>query len=114
MARPKKPQPIETKKTNKVNLRPLSGYVLVEPSGSETTTASGIVLPETVQEKKNDQGLVVAIGDDIYFGDGRAVKSPVVVGDKVVFKKWGSDEIKVMGIEYKIVKFEDLIAVLEG
>ncbi len=47
------------------------------------------------------------------FENGKTVKSPVRVGDKVVYKKWGGDEIKVSGVEYKLVKFDDLMAILE-
>lgn len=88
------------------------GYVLVEPSAAETKTTSGLYLPETVQEKPA-QGTVVAVGDDFYLPNGNVVKSPVSVGQKVVYKKWGGDEIKLSGVEYKLVKFEDLMAIIE-
>jgi len=88
------------------------GYVLVEPSEAETRTSSGIILPESAQEKPA-QGTVVSVGDEMVFENGKTVKSPVKVGDKVVYKKWGGDEIKVLGVEYKLVKFDDLMAILE-
>lgn len=88
------------------------GYVLVEPGEAETKTASGIILPESAQEKPA-QGKVVACGDDMVIEGGKIVKCPVEVGDKVVYKKWGGDEIKVGGMEYKLVKFEDLMAIIE-
>lgn len=97
----------------KVTLKPLIGYVLVEPSEAETRTVSGLYLPETVQEKPA-QGTVIAIGEDVVLDSGKIMKSPVKVGDKVIYKKWGGDEIKVGGVEYKLVKFDDLMAVLEG
>ncbi|MBI2022226.1 co-chaperone GroES [Candidatus Daviesbacteria bacterium] len=96
-----------------LNIKPLMGYVLVEPSAAETKTASGLYLPETAQEKPA-QGTVVAIGDDMVFENGKTLSSPVKVGDKVIYKKWGGDEIKLSGIEYKLVKFDDLMAILEG
>ncbi len=95
-----------------IGIRPLMGYLLVEPLAPETRTAAGIYLPETAQEKPAE-GTVVAIGDDMYLPDGKVFRSPVQVGQKVVYKKWGGDEIKVHGKEYKIVKFEDLMAILE-
>ncbi|OGE43876.1 hypothetical protein A3B45_02495 [Candidatus Daviesbacteria bacterium RIFCSPLOWO2_01_FULL_39_12] len=98
---------------NKVSIKPLMGYVLVEPSEAETKTASGIYLPEGAQEKPA-QGVVVACGDDMVMENGKVVKCPVKVGDKVVYKKWGGDEIKIDGVEYKLVKFDDLMAILEG
>lgn len=86
----------------KITIKPLMGYVLVEPLEAPTQTASGIILPESAQEKPA-QGKVLAVAEN----------SPVKVGDRVVYKKWGGDEIKVDGIEYKLVKFEDLMAILE-
>jgi chaperonin GroES len=97
--------------TKKLGLKPLMGYLLVEPVAAETTTASGIVLPETAQEKPA-QGVVLCVGDDMFTEDGRQLKAPVKVGDKVVYKKWGGDEIKVGGVEYKLVRFDDLMAIV--
>ena len=97
---------------SKLSVKPLMGYVLVEPLLAETKTSSGIYLPESAQEKPA-QGTVVAVGDPIYF-DGREVLSPVKLGEKVIYKKWGGDEIKVDGKELKLVKFDDLMAILEN
>ena len=104
---------VSSKKTEekKKSVKPLMGYVLVEPSSAETTTISGIYLPESAQEKPA-QGTVVALGDPLFI-DGREILPPVKMGDKVVFKKWGGDEIKVSGVEYKLVKYEDLMAIIE-
>ena len=95
----------------RISIKPLMGYVLVEPSSAETTTISGIYLPESAQEKPA-QGTVVALGDPLFI-DGREILPPVKMGDMVVFKKWGGDEIKVKGVEYKLVKYEDLMAIVE-
>ena len=89
------------------------GYVLVRPSEAESKTASGIILPESAQEKPA-QGTVIACGDEMIFENGKVLKCPVKEKDKVVYKKWGGDEIKIDGIEYKLVKFDDLMAILEG
>ncbi len=99
-------------KVSKVSIKPLMGYVLVEPSEAETKTLSGIILPESAQEKPA-QGTIISVGDDMVFENGKTVKSPVKVGDKVVYKKWGGDEIKISSVEYKLVKFDDLMAILE-
>ena len=88
------------------------GYVLVLPSEAESRTASGIILPESAQEKPA-QGKVIAVGDDMVMENGKVLMAPVKVGDRVVYKKWGGDEIKVEGVEYKLVKFDDLMAILE-
>lgn len=103
----------ETKaETKKVNVKPLTGYVLVLPSEAESRTASGLYLPDSAQEKPA-QGTVVAISDALILESGREISAPVKVGDKVIYKKWGGDEIKLSGVEYKLVKFDDLMAVLE-
>lgn len=114
MARPKKDttQTTATSKSQGIGIKPLMGYIIVSPDKGETTTASGIYLPETAQEKPA-QGVVVSVGDPLFF-EGREIIPPVKVGQRVVYKKWGGDEIKIRGVEYKIVKFEDLMAIIEG
>lgn len=97
---------------SKPSIRPLNGYVLVRPSEAETKTASGIILPETAQEKQAI-GIVLAIGGEMVLESGKVIKSPVEVGDKVCYKKWGGDEIKANGEELKLVKFDDLMAIVE-
>lgn len=87
-----KTKKIESKKSvaepKKISIRPLMGYLLVEPSAADTKTASGIILPESAQERPA-QGTVVAVGEAISLGDGRMIVCPVMVGDRVVYKKWG-------------------------
>ena len=91
-------------------LKPLAGYVLIEPAPKETKTASGILLPESADEKPQE-GKVLACGDDLV-SEGKTTKGPVKVGDKVVYKKWGGNEIKVDGKELLLTKFEDLMAIV--
>lgn len=104
---------VTTKKTIKISVKPLMGYVLVQPDQAQEKTAGGIYLPESAQEKPA-QGVVLAFGEDIVLDSGKSIKSPVKVGDKVVYKKWGGDEIKIEGKELKLVKFDDLMAILEN
>ena len=99
-----------SKNSSKLSIKPLMGYVLVDPSEAETRTSSGIILPESAQEKPA-QGVVVACGAD-WIAEGKTIVCPVKVGDKVVYKKWGGDEIKIEGKELKLVKFDDLMAIL--
>lgn len=104
----------ETKtEDKKISIKPLTGYLLIEPLEAETRTKSGLYLPSSAQEKPAGQGTIVAIGEPIVLESGRAIASPVKIGDKVIYKKWGGDEIKLNGIEYKLVKFDDLMAILE-
>lgn len=95
----------------KPNLKPLSGYALIEPLEEVRQTASGIVLPDTATEKPQ-QGKVLSVGAPKKLEDGTKVEAEFKVGDTVVYKKWGGDEIKIGDIEYKLVKFEDVMAIV--
>ena len=89
-------------------LKPLSGYVLIEPAAKETKTATGIYLPDSADEKPQE-GKVIACGEAAIV-DGQNIECPVKAGEKVVYKKWGGNEIKVEGKELMLIKFEDLMA----
>lgn len=95
----------------KTKIKPLAGYGLIEPQEAEEVTASGIVLPDTAQEKPA-QGKVISVGAAIKHPDYEE-KAEFKAGDTVLYKKWGGDEIKIEGAEYKLVKFEDVMAILE-
>ena len=96
---------------SKMNIKPLAGYAVIEPQEAEERTASGILLPDTAQEKPA-QGKVLAVGAPIKHPN-HDEKADFKVGDLVLYKKWGGDEIKIEGAELKIVKFEDVMAILE-
>jgi len=91
-------------------IKPLGDNILIQPL-TEKKTPSGIVIPDTAKEKPQE-GKVVAVGPG-RFEDGELIKPEVKRGDKVIYKKWGGNEIKVEGKEYLIVKAEDILAVLE-
>lgn len=94
----------------KLNLKPTAGYLLIEPVEAETKTASGIYLPDTVSEKPT-KGKVLAVGADEITDSGSKRTAPAKVGDIVIYKKWGGNEIKMAGKEYLFAKFEDVLAV---
>lgn len=102
---------VKVENNNKVHIKPLTGYVLIEPVAAETKTSSGIILPESAQEKPA-LGTVVSVGDPIVLEIGKIISASVKVGDKVFYKKW-ADEIKWEGKELKLVRFDELMAVLE-
>lgn len=85
-----------------LNIHPLGDRVLVKPEVEEEITAAGIVLPDTVGKEKKAQGTIVAVGN----GDFVA-KLGLKVGDKILYKKWGGEEIKTGKgkdeVEYKII-----------
>jgi chaperonin GroES len=98
---------------SKLKLKPTSGYVLIEPSEAERKTPSGIVLPES-HEEKPQKGKVLAVGPaeicDCGCKDCKR-PAPCKVGDFVIYKQWGGNEVKIEGKEYLFVKFEDILAV---
>lgn len=97
-------------KTKKI--KPLSDYLLIEPLEKETTTPSGIVIPDTAKEKPQE-GKIVAVGPGRTNDKGEVVKMQVSKGDVVMYKKWGGTEIKFEGKDMLLVKEEDILAVVE-
>ena len=95
----------------KNNIQPLFDNVLIKPLQAETQTASGIYLPENVKEKPQI-GEVMAVGPGIVHPKGEVEKMLVKVGDKVIYTKWGGNEVKVGNEEWKIVKQTDILAVV--
>lgn len=100
------------KRKTKLSLKPAAGYLLIEPTEPEKKTASGIYLPESSEEKPQ-QGKILAVGPDETTDSGVKKSAPVKVGDMVIYKKWGGNEVKVEGKEYLFAKFEDILAVLK-
>ena len=99
------------KKVKKLKITPTAGYAVIEPLEAETKTASGIYLPDSAGEKPM-KGLVVAVGADEITDSGAKRKCPAKIGDEVIYKKWGGNEVKIDGIEYLFSKFEDILAVI--
>ena len=93
-------------------IRPLEDNIVVEPLEREQRSASGIVIPDTSKEKPQE-GLVIAVGPG-KVDDGKLVSPNVKVGDHVLYKKWGGNEIKVGSKEYLVVKSDDVMAVIEA
>lgn len=90
-----------------MNIQPLGDRVLVKVLETEETTASGIVLPDSAKEKK-------AEGEVIAIGNGEDVKElGLSVGDKVLFGKYSGDEVEVDDVEYKIIKDDEVLAVIK-
>lgn len=97
---------------SKTNIQPLFDNVLVKPLEAEARTASGIVLPDSAKEKPQI-GQIMAIGAGTTDEKGNVVKMVVKVGQKVMYKKWGGNEVKVNGEEWMIVEQKDILAIVE-
>ncbi len=95
----------------KQTITPLFDNVLIKPLEAEEKTASGIILPDSAKEKPQI-GQVMAVGPGGHDDKGNPVKMVVNVGQKVMYKKWGGNEVKVNGQEWQIVEQKDILAVV--
>ncbi|MEN3037587.1 MAG: co-chaperone GroES [Candidatus Kryptonium sp.] len=90
-----------------MKIKPLDDRVLVEPlEEAESRTKSGIIIPDTAKEKPRI-GIVIAVGTD------EDLQSKVKEGDKILFAKYGGEEIEMNGKEYRIISRSDILAVIE-
>ncbi|HQF42056.1 MAG TPA: co-chaperone GroES [Ignavibacteriaceae bacterium] len=89
-----------------MKIKPLDDRILLEPLPAEEKTSSGLIIPDTAKEKPR-VGLVIAVGTD------EDLKEKIKEGDKVLFAKYGGDEIEMNGKEYRILQRSDILAVVE-
>ena len=94
-------------------IRPLSDHILIEPIREEEKTKGGIFLPDTASKEKSEEGKVIATGPGKKTEDGKIMMMSVKPGDKVLFTKYGPNEIKVDGKEYLIATESDILAIIE-
>ena len=94
-----------------MKFKPLHDRLLLKPTAAETKTKSGIIIPDTAQEKPM-QGEVIAVGSGKRLEDGRLQPMGVKVGDKVIYGKWSGTEVKLDGVDHVILKEEDLFGIV--
>jgi chaperonin GroES len=94
-----------------MNLKPLGDRLVIEPKEQDTTTPSGLVLPETAKEKPQE-GVVVAVGPGRRDDDGNRIPMDVAKGDLVMYAKYGGTEVKMDGKKLLIVKESDILAII--
>ncbi len=97
----------------KVKIRPLDDRVVVQPLEAEETTAGGIVLPDSAQEKPQ-RGAVVAVGPGRLLDNGQRGELSVSVGDEVIYGKYGGTDIEVNGDDVKVLRESDILAKVIG
>ncbi|MDP3244315.1 MAG: co-chaperone GroES [bacterium] len=95
----------------KTKIKPLFDNVLIKPLEAEEKTSSGIILPDSAKEKPQ-MGEVVEVGHG-KMDDGKLIPVSVKKGQKVMYKKWGGNEIKINGEELMLVEEKDILAILE-
>jgi chaperonin GroES len=91
-----------------MNIKPIGNRILVKPVAGEEVTKSGIVLPDTAEKEKKEQGQIIALGE----GEGLK-KLNLKVGDKILFGKYSGEEIEINKVEYKFLKHEDVLGIVE-
>ncbi len=96
-----------------MNIKPLSDHLLIEPIKEEEKTKSGILLPETAEKEKPEQGRIIAVGPGRKTAAGKVIPLEVKTGDKVLFTKYGPNEIKIEDKEYLVAKEEDILAIID-
>ena len=94
------------------NIKPLEDRVLVQPMEAETTTASGLVIPDSAKEKPQE-GKVVATGPGRIDDKGERIAMDVKEGDVVIFSKYGGTEVHYDGADYLLLNTRDILAVVE-
>jgi len=94
------------------NIKPLFDYVLVKPLVQEEVLPSGIVLPDTAKEKPQ-VGEVMAVGSGGLTDEGKIIPMMVKKGQKVIYKKWGGNEIKVGSEEWLLIEQKDIMALVD-
>jgi len=95
-------------------IKPLGDRVLIESIQDENSlSASGIIIPETVNKERSEKGIVIAVGQGIVGVDGVLRSVQVKPGQTVLFTKYGPDEIKVNGETYLIVSESNILAIIE-
>ena len=95
------------------NYKPLGDRVLIEPEAPEQTTKSGIVIPDSAQEK-SQSGRVLKVGPGRTTDDGKLIPLAVQEGDIIIYSKYGGTELKVGGNDLLIIKENDILAIKES
>lgn len=104
--------------SEKSPIRPLADRVVVRPLTDEeagTVSNSGIIIPDSAKKEKPEQGMVIAVGAGKWNEDGdKRMTLEVKVGDRVVFSKYGYDEVKVLDNDYYIVGEANILGIIES
>lgn len=96
-----------------MKLRPLADHLIVKALSEEQVSSSGIILPDTIDKERSQQGEVLAVGPGKFLENGQRAPMDIQVGAKIVFKKYAPDELKVDGEEYLVIRMDDVVALIE-
>lgn len=96
-----------------MDLKPLSNHLFLEPLEEEKTTKSGIVIPDSAEKERPTRGKVIAVGEGKRNEKGEITPMSVKVGDTVLFKKYGPDEVELDGKKYLVGDEDDILAIIK-
>ena len=95
-----------------MKIRPLQDRIIVRRIAEEEKTKGGIIIPDTAKDKPTE-GEVVAAGKGRLTEDGKVIPMDVKKGDRILFSKYGGNEVKIDGVEYLIMREEDVLGIIE-
>jgi chaperonin GroES len=96
-----------------MKLTPIGDHIIVKPLSKEETSTFGIIIPETIDKERPERGEVIAVGPGRELDSGKRGAMDVTVGQKVIFKKYAPDEVKMDKEEFLIIRMEDVMAVID-
>jgi len=96
-----------------MNIKPLGDKIVLKPVSEEEKTKSGIILPDTIEKEKPEQGEVIAVGPGKLLENGSRAIMELKIGDKVLFKKYSPDEFEIGDEKFLIVSQEDILGIIE-
>ena len=96
-----------------MKLKPVGDHIIVKAVSTEETSASGIIIPDTIDKERSERGEVIAVGPGRELEGGKRTSMEVSVGNQVLFKKYAPDEVKIDRQEFLIIRMEDVMAIIE-
>jgi len=96
-----------------MKLKPITDHIVIESVKEEEKTKGGILIPQSSEKEKPEQGTVIAVGPGKTTSSGNIIPMEVKEGDKVIFTKYGPHEVKVGDKEYLIASQDDILAIIE-
>jgi len=96
-----------------INIRPLYDRIVVKRIDEKETARNGIIIPDSAQEKPQE-GEIMAVGKGKRLEDGTVAALDVTTGDRILFGKYSGNEITLEGIEYIIMREDDVLGVLDA
>lgn len=96
-----------------MKLIPVGDHVIVKALPKEETSKAGIIIPDTLDKERAERGEVIAVGPGRESDTGKRTVMEVTVGQKVLFKKYAPDEVKLDGQEFLVIRMDDVMAIIE-